>query len=93
MFNPGYALFQPQAADALTYQPNKSSAINPEHLSFFKFVGRIIGKALHDQRILEAYFSRCAFSLLRSRSFARSSLCPHSCLQAHAREACRPPRS
>lgn len=23
MFNPGYALFQPQAADALTYQPNK----------------------------------------------------------------------
>lgn len=23
MFNPGYALFQPQAADSLTYQPNK----------------------------------------------------------------------
>lgn len=66
MFNPGYALFQPQAADALTYQPNKSSAINPAHLSFFKFVGRIIGKALHDQRILEAYFSRCAFSPLPS---------------------------
>lgn len=40
----------------------QSSSINPEHLSFFKFVGRIIGKALHDQRILEAYFSRCAFS-------------------------------
>lgn len=37
----------------------QSSSINPEHLSFFKFVGRIIGKALHDQRILEAYFSRC----------------------------------
>jgi E3 ubiquitin-protein ligase HUWE1 len=65
MFNPGYALFQPQAADALTYQPNKSSSINPEHLSFFKFVGRIIGKALHDQRILEAYFSRCEYDLPR----------------------------
>lgn len=23
MFNPDYALFQPQAADSLTYQPNK----------------------------------------------------------------------
>ncbi|KAI5477219.1 E3 ubiquitin-protein ligase HUWE1 [Pseudohyphozyma bogoriensis] len=61
MFNPGYALFQPQAADALTYQPNKSSSINDEHLAFFQFVGRIIGKALHDQRILEAYFSRAMY--------------------------------
>lgn len=76
MFNPGYALFQPQAADAQIYQPNKvrlrppqqspdtltgfwqASSINPDHLSFFQFVGRIIGKAIYDQRILEAYFSR-----------------------------------
>ncbi|KAM0754299.1 HECT-domain-containing protein [Meredithblackwellia eburnea MCA 4105] len=61
MFNPGYALFQPQAADSLTYQPNKSSKVNEHHLSFFRFVGRIIGKALHDQRILEAYFSRSVY--------------------------------
>ena len=62
MFNPGYALFQPQAADSLTYQPNKSSGIaNEHHLRFFRFVGRIIGKALHDQRILEAYFSRSVY--------------------------------
>ncbi|KAG0656109.1 hypothetical protein C6P46_000428 [Rhodotorula mucilaginosa] len=27
MFNPGYALCQPQAADPLTYQPNKASAL------------------------------------------------------------------
>ncbi|GAA5906785.1 E3 ubiquitin-protein ligase TOM1 [Sporobolomyces salmoneus] len=61
MFNPDYALFQPQAADALTYQPNKSSSVNEEHLAYFRFVGRIIGKALHDQRILEAYFSRSVY--------------------------------
>ncbi|GAA5939453.1 E3 ubiquitin-protein ligase TOM1 [Sporobolomyces koalae] len=61
MFNPNYALFQPQAADALTYQPNKSSSVNEEHLLYFRFVGRIIGKALHDQRILEAYFSRSVY--------------------------------
>ncbi|GAA5909949.1 uncharacterized protein JCM6883_003149 [Sporobolomyces salmoneus] len=61
MFNPDYALFQPQAADALTYQPNKSSSVNEEHLTYFRFVGRIIGKALHDQRILEAYFSRSVY--------------------------------
>ncbi|GAA6015032.1 hypothetical protein JCM10207_008710 [Rhodosporidiobolus poonsookiae] len=61
MFNPGYALFQPQAADSLVYQPNKSSGVNEAHLRYFSFVGRIIGKAIHDQRILEAYFSRAVY--------------------------------
>ncbi|BGP26526.1 E3 ubiquitin-protein ligase HUWE1 [Rhodotorula toruloides] len=61
MFNPGYALFQPQAADSLTYQPNTSSAINENHLEYFRFVGRIIGKAIFDQRILEAHFSRSVY--------------------------------
>ena len=58
MFNPNYALFQPCAADRLTYQPNRASAVNPEHLSFFKFVGRVIGKAIFDGRLLDAYFAR-----------------------------------
>ncbi|GAA6003447.1 E3 ubiquitin-protein ligase TOM1 [Rhodotorula paludigena] len=61
IFNPGYALFQPQAADSLTYQPNKLSYYNKDHLLYFHFVGRIIGKAIHDQRILEAYFSRSMY--------------------------------
>ena len=58
MFDPNYALFQPCAADRLTYQPNKASYVNPEHLSFFKFVGRVIGKAIYDGRLLDAYFAR-----------------------------------
>ncbi|KAJ3553249.1 hypothetical protein NM688_g3714 [Phlebia brevispora] len=61
MFDPNYCLFQPCAADRLTYQPNKASAINPEHLSFFKFVGRIIGKAIFDGRLLDAYFARSLY--------------------------------
>ncbi|KAJ1537323.1 hypothetical protein HK096_007058, partial [Nowakowskiella sp. JEL0078] len=58
MFNPNYALFKPSAADKVTYQPNRSSWINPEHLSYFKFVGRIIGKAIYDGRLLDCYFTR-----------------------------------
>lgn len=64
MFNPNYALFQPCAADKLTYQPNRASWVNPEHLSFFKFVGRIIGKAIFDNRLLEAYFARSLYRQL-----------------------------
>ncbi|KAG8879106.1 hypothetical protein FRB97_002021 [Tulasnella sp. 331] len=64
MFNPDYALFQPCAADRLTYQPNQASWVNSEHLSFFKFVGRIIGKAIFDGRLLDAYFARSLYRQL-----------------------------
>lgn len=49
----------------------QSSAINENHLEYFRFVGRIIGKAIFDQRILEAHFSRCASPFSRWR-LARS---------------------
>lgn len=58
IFNPDYALFRTTAADRITYQPNRASAINPDHLQYFKFVGRIIGKALFDNRLLDCYFTR-----------------------------------
>ncbi|KAI0318271.1 hypothetical protein OF83DRAFT_1262061 [Amylostereum chailletii] len=61
MFDPNNALFEPCAADKLTYQPNKASWVNPEHLSFFKFVGRVIGKAIYDNRLLDAYFARSLY--------------------------------
>ncbi|KAI6021384.1 hypothetical protein BKA83DRAFT_4464115 [Pisolithus microcarpus] len=64
MFDPNYALFQPCAADKLTYQPNKNSWVNPEHLSFFKFVGRVIGKAIYDGRLLDAYFAKSLYRQL-----------------------------
>lgn len=64
MFDPNNALFQPCAADRLTYQPNKNSWVNPEHLSFFKFVGRIIGKAIYDGRLLDAYFAKSLYRQL-----------------------------
>jgi E3 ubiquitin-protein ligase HUWE1 len=67
MFDPNNALFQPCAADKLTYQPNKNSWVNPEHLSFFKFVGRVIGKAIYDGRLLDAYFARSLYRQLLNK--------------------------
>lgn len=57
IFNPDYALFKP-TANEVTYQPNPESKINGEHLRFFRFVGRIMGKALMDNMMLDAYFTR-----------------------------------
>lgn len=32
--------------------------MNPDHLSFFKFIGRVIGKAVYDGQHIGAYFTR-----------------------------------
>ncbi|EEB07284.1 HECT domain-containing protein [Schizosaccharomyces japonicus yFS275] len=61
MFNPDYALFLPVVGDSTTFHPNRDSAVNPDHLSFFKFTGRIIGKALYDGRLLDCHFSRAVY--------------------------------
>ncbi|KAI9270590.1 hypothetical protein BDA99DRAFT_478483 [Phascolomyces articulosus] len=67
MFDPNYALFITSAADKLTYQPNRASAVNPDHLSYLKFVGRVIGKAIYDGRLLDAYFTRSFYKHILGR--------------------------
>lgn len=67
IFNPDYALFEPCAADAGTYQPSQRSWVNADHLSFFKFIGRVIGKAIYDGRLLDAYFSRAFYKQILGR--------------------------
>ena len=39
------------AADGATYQPSPMSAINPDHLHHFRFIGRVLGKALCDEQV------------------------------------------
>ncbi|OAL50240.1 hypothetical protein IQ07DRAFT_680558 [Pyrenochaeta sp. DS3sAY3a] len=67
MFNADYALFVPVASDRTTFHPNRLSSINPEHLMFFKFIGRIIGKALYEGRVLDCHFSRAVYKQIMSK--------------------------
>lgn len=69
MFNPDYALFNPVASDRTTFHPNPLSWINPgEHLMYFKFIGRIIGKALYEGRVLDCHFSRAVYRRILGKS-------------------------
>lgn len=68
IFDPNYALFIPVASDKTTFHPNRTSWVNPEHLSFFKFVGMIIGKAVYDGYVLDCHFSRAVFKRLLGKS-------------------------
>ncbi|KAI9223618.1 hypothetical protein BC828DRAFT_402976 [Blastocladiella britannica] len=56
MFNPFYCLFEYSAHDNYTLQVNPNSGVNPEHLNYFKFIGRIVGLAIFHRRFLDAFF-------------------------------------
>ncbi|GAB5590341.1 hypothetical protein Unana1_05241 [Umbelopsis nana] len=56
MFNPFYCLFEYSAHDNYTLQINPHSAINPEHLNYFRFIGRVVGLAIFHRRFLDAFF-------------------------------------
>lgn len=58
IFNPDFALFRNAADSQVVFQPNKFSYWNPEHIDFFKFVGRFVGKAIYQGCLLDAYFTR-----------------------------------
>jgi len=60
MFNPNYALFT-STEDGCTFQPNPNSSINHDHLHYFRFVGRIVGKAISDGYLLDAHFTRSLY--------------------------------
>ncbi|KAH8117461.1 HECT-domain-containing protein [Phellopilus nigrolimitatus] len=56
MFNPFYCLFEYSAHDNYTLQINPASGVNPEHLNYFRFIGRCMGLAIFHRRFLDAYF-------------------------------------
>lgn len=57
MLNPQYGLFQYSREDQYTLQINPDSAVNPEHLSYFHFVGRILGIAVFHNHQLQGGFT------------------------------------
>lgn len=74
MFNPDYALFTPVASDRTTFHPSNKSKINEEHLMFFKFIGRIIGKALYEGRPLDCHFSRAVYKRILGKTVSMKDM-------------------
>ena len=67
IFNPDYALFTTTPGDRVTYVPNSCSYVNREHLDYFKFVGRLIAKAIYDNKLLDCYFGRSFYKHILSK--------------------------
>ena len=63
MFDVNRGLFKLSSGGA-TYYPNPQSYVQPDHLPLFKFIGRILGKAMFDEQYLECYFVRSLYKIL-----------------------------
>lgn len=74
IFNPSYGLFQYSAHDNYTLQINWMSGINPEHLTYFKFIGRIMGWAIFHRRFLDAYFVPSFYKMILSKKTSLADL-------------------
>ncbi|KAK4150712.1 E3 ubiquitin-protein ligase RSP5 [Chaetomidium leptoderma] len=68
MFNPFYCLFEYSAHDNYTLQINPHSGINPEHLNYFKFIGRVVGLAIFHRRFLDAFFIGALYKMVLGKN-------------------------
>ncbi|MCJ1268654.1 hypothetical protein MMC22_008542 [Lobaria immixta] len=74
MFNPFYCLFEYSAHDNYTLQINPHSGINPEHLNYFKFIGRVVGLAIFHRRFLDAFFIGAFYKMILRKRVALADM-------------------
>ncbi|KAF8334176.1 uncharacterized protein EI90DRAFT_3051375 [Cantharellus anzutake] len=74
MFNPFYCLFEYSATDNYTLQINPASGVNPEHLNYFKFIGRVMGLAIFHRRFLDAYFITSFYKMILKKKITLADL-------------------
>lgn len=69
MFNPYYGLFEYSATDNYTLQINPYSGVcSEDHLSYFKFIGRVAGMAVYHGKLLDAFFIRPFYKMMLGKA-------------------------
>ena len=88
VFDPNLALFR-QSADSPTMQPNPLSYVNSEHLNYFKFIGRVVGKAVHDGHLIDAFFTRSFYKHILNKPLHYTDLVSIDPVRVSLALACR----
>ncbi|XP_076803668.1 E3 ubiquitin-protein ligase SMURF2-like isoform X2 [Clavelina lepadiformis] len=70
MLNPYYGLFQYSREDIYTLQINPDSHINPDHLSYFHFVGRVLGMAVFHGHYIDGGFTMLFYKQLLGKQIS-----------------------
>jgi len=74
MLDPEYGLFEYANEDIYALQISPNSCINPEHLAYFKFIGRIVGLAIYHGHYIDCSFSPVLYKQILRLPFTLSDL-------------------
>lgn len=74
VFSPLYCLFEYSSYDNYSLQISPKSVINSEHLSYFRFAGRLVGLAILNNRLLEAFFVPQIYKAILGKKSSLSDL-------------------
>ena len=74
LFDPNYGLFQYCTKTNYLLQICPHSSVNPEHLQYFRFVGRIFGLAIFHNRLIDAYFTPSFYKALLKKKITIQDL-------------------
>ena len=69
MFNPNYNLFLVSNSGS-NFFINPNSHFDGNHLAYFKFIGRILAKALLDDCLLECYFVKSLYKIMTGEALS-----------------------
>eukprot|EP00286_Rhodomonas_abbreviata_P002113 CAMPEP_0181347388 /NCGR_PEP_ID=MMETSP1101-20121128/33852_1 /TAXON_ID=46948 /ORGANISM="Rhodomonas abbreviata, Strain Caron Lab Isolate" /LENGTH=497 /DNA_ID=CAMNT_0023459599 /DNA_START=505 /DNA_END=1998 /DNA_ORIENTATION=- len=71
--NPEYALFIPMGKNH-AFQVNSASKHQPHHLEYFRFIGRVWGKALFDGFLIESHLASTIYKYLLDRKIGPNDM-------------------
>uniref|UniRef100_A0A4W4F0M9 E3 ubiquitin-protein ligase n=1 Tax=Electrophorus electricus TaxID=8005 RepID=A0A4W4F0M9_ELEEL len=74
VLNPMYCLFEYAGKDNYCLQINPASSINPDHLKYFKFIGRFIAMALFHGKFIDTGFSLPFYKRILSKPLSLKDL-------------------
>uniref|UniRef100_A0A673BNH2 E3 ubiquitin-protein ligase n=1 Tax=Sphaeramia orbicularis TaxID=375764 RepID=A0A673BNH2_9TELE len=74
VLNPMYCLFEYAGKDNYCLQINPASYINPDHLKYFKFIGRFIAMALFHSKFIDTGFSLPFYKRILNKPLALKDL-------------------
>ena len=63
MFNPESCLFK-LCSNGVSHYVDENSSIDSDHLEYFEFAGRMIGKALFDGHHMDCYFAKPLYKMI-----------------------------
>ncbi|XP_017342995.2 itchy E3 ubiquitin protein ligase b isoform X1 [Ictalurus punctatus] len=74
VLNPMYCLFEYAGKDNYCLQINPASSINPDHLKYFRFIGRFIAMALFHGKFIDTGFSLPFYKRILNKPLTLSDL-------------------